>query len=351
MLLMACTTAVGVWVAIRPVFANPPAETAPPRVAQDTVEVDAPTESTIHGALRFLANQQTPSGSFVHDENHQAALTAYALIAFMSAGEVPGEGEFGHTVTQGENFLLECCRPDGYIAAPTGENNMYGHGIATICLAEMYGESTNPALRPKLERAIKLIVSCQNQQGGWRYPPKVGDADLSVTVLQVVALRAAKNAGIDVPQTTIDRAVAYVKSCRDPDNGGGFDYQPNSQAPGFARTAAAIYSLQVCGLYNDPMVPDGSDYLRDSRQDGLWQQYFTYGNFYAAPAQYMIGGDTWTDWYTTVHNLIMANKITRGDQTYWEPLDGGAGVNEVYATSVYTMILSMPFHYIPLYQR
>ena len=350
LLLAAAALAAGIFFSIRPIMADPPAD-SPPRVAQDTVQVDAPTEAAIRGALRYLTTQQMPSGSFVHDENHQAALTAYALIAFMSAGEVPGEGEFGHTVTQGEDFLLDCCRPDGYIAAATGENNMYGHGIGTICLAEMYGESTNPAVRPKLERAIKLIVSCQNAQGGWRYPPKIGDADLSVTVLQVVALRAAKNAGIDVPQATIDRAVDYVKSCRDRDSAGGFDYQPGSLQPGFARTAAAIYSLQVCGLYDDPMVAAGSNYLRDARDQGQWQQYFTYGNFYAAPAEYMIGGAEWTDWYNGIHDLLMSRKITQGDQTYWTPMDGGAGVNSVYATSVYTMILSMPFHYIPLYQR
>jgi hypothetical protein len=172
-----------------------------------------------------------------------------------------------------------------------------------------------------------------------------------VTVLQVVALRAAKNAGIDVPQAVIDRAVNYVKGCRDPDGEGGFDYQPGSAAPGFARTAAAIYSLQVCGLYNDPMVPRGSAYLHANRDNGDWATWFTYGNFYAAPAEYMIGGDTWAQWYTGVHDVLTRNVIRRGQQCYWDPLDGSSGVDTIYATSVYTMILAMPYHYVPLYQR
>jgi len=335
---------------IRPTRADPAPDAPPaPRVAQDTVQVDARTEQTIRGALRYLAEKQQPNGSFVADQNHQAALSAYALMAFMAAGEVPGEGEFGSAVKKGEDFLLDCCRPDGYIAAPTGENNMYGHGIATICLAEMYGESPNPALRPKLERAIKLIVSCQNAQGGWRYPPKIGDADISVTVLQVVALRAAKNAGLDIPQSTIDRAVAYVKSCQDRFDPRGFDYQPGTLQAGFARTAAAIYSLQVCGLYDDPMVAAGSEFLVEKRD--LSMQYFTYGNFYAAPAEYMIGGKAWTDWYGWIHAELMDKVQTMGDTKYWNPFDPGTGVNTIYATSVYTMILAMPLHYVPLYQR
>ena len=77
---------------------------------------------------------------------------------------------------------------------------MYGHGVATIALGELYGQTKSPIIRAKLEKTIKLIIASQNSQGGWRYRPVVRDADISVTVLQVVALRAAKNAGIDVPQ-------------------------------------------------------------------------------------------------------------------------------------------------------
>ena len=104
---------------------------------------------------------------------------------------------------------------------------MYAHGIATIALAELYGQTRSPAIRGKLDRTIKLIIASQNQQGGWRYRPVVRDADVSVTVLQVVALRAAKNSGIDVPQRTIDNAVKYVKACHHARTG-GFSYQPGS---------------------------------------------------------------------------------------------------------------------------
>jgi len=165
-------------------------------------------------------------------------------------------------------------------------------------------------------------------------------------------LRAAKNAGLDVPQATINRAVEYVKKCYHEPTG-GFGYQPTG-SPGYARTAAAIYSLQVCGLYDDPMVKAGSEYLLKNYKDQR-SEWFTYGNFYAAPAQYMRGGETWDKWYALLRQSLVKKATVNGDTAFWDPdttgLEGAQSVGPVYATSVYTMILAMPYHYIPLYQR
>jgi len=321
---------------------------------KDSVVVDAETEKVIKASLKYMASQQKPNGSWTaRDGDHPVAMTGYTIMAFLAAGHLPGEGEYGKNVTNGVNYLLSCARPDGYI---TSENvhsgrknsNMYSHGIATIALAEVYGQTHDPKIKEKLQASIKLIVASQNGEGGWRYSPQPKDADISVTVLQVVSLRAAKNAGLDVPQETIDRAVKYVKSCYD-ERSGGFTYQPRNKGPGFARTAAAIYSLQVCGLYEDPMVDKGSAYLLKESRDREW---FTYGHFYAAPAQYMRGGKIWSDWYTKVRDDLMKRAKREGDLAYWDPVEGdGKGVGAVFATAVYTNILSMPYHYVPLYQR
>jgi len=320
------------------------------QISPQDVTVDPQTDQVIQGSLRWLANHQQPNGSWTAQQN-QVAITGYVLMAFMAGGNLPNEGPYGSYVAKGTQYLLNCVRADGYIIAPNEVNNakgMYGHGIATIALGELYGQTGDPMIRAKLERAVHLIVSTQNQQGGWRYFPRVADADISVTVLQCVALRAAKNDGLDVPQQTIDKAVAYVKSCSVKGTG-GFAYQPNT-APGFARTAAAIYSLQVCGLYDDPLVTAGSEYLFKSQsRDKGW---FTYGNFYAAPAEYMIGGDSWRKWYDSVKQSLMSRVKRQGDTCSFTLLPGDqSGQNEVYVTAVNTLILAMPYHYIPLYQR
>jgi len=325
-------------------------------IQKDNVKVDAKTEEIIKGALRWLAARQTPNGSWGtqgEEASHRVAMTGYALMAFMAAGQLPGEGEHGKTVTAAMQYLLDQIQPDGIIGKREDGQYMYGHGIATIALAELFGQTRSPAIQPKLERIVRVIVGSQNNDGGWRYRPIIRDADISVTVLQVVALRAAKNAGLDVPQKTIDNAVKYVKRCHDPKTG-GFSYQPGT-GPGFARTAAAIYSLQVCGLYDDPLVRKGSDYLmRGMEKKNEHKEWFTYGHFYAAPAHYMIGGEAWEKWYNSIKSILLEDVIVEKQTglAHWEPRrDRGREVGPVFCTAVYTAILSIPYHYLPLYQR
>lgn len=316
-------------------------------VAIQEVVVDQETEAVIKGALRYLAAKQAPNGSW-NEQNHPIALTGYTLMPFLATGNLATEGEYAKVVAAGVQYLVDSIQQDGTYVPHNDGQYMYGHGIATIALSEMYGQSKSQLIRPKLEKAVRLIISSQNKQGGWRYRPHSDDADISVTVLQVVALRAAKNAGLDVPQTTIDRAVQYVRQCYHAQSG-GFGYQPG-QGAGFARTAAAFYSLQVCGLYDDPMVKTASDFLLKNKDSGEW---FTYGNFYAAPAQYMVGGEIWQQWYAHMNALLMKAVKREGPVAHWDTgLDkSGQPVGPVYCTAVYTTILAMPYHYIPLYQR
>src|SRR5207237_6421335 len=123
---------------------------------------------------------------------------------------------------------------------------MYGHGFATLFLAEVYGMVNEPKLRNEvrdtLHDAVQLIISSQNHEGGWRYQPRAADADLSVTICQIMALRAARNAGIAVPKSCADKCTEYVKKCQDPFSG-GFRYQAFAGPPGFARTAAGVVAL------------------------------------------------------------------------------------------------------------
>lgn len=317
--------------------------------ASQGVVVDAETEIVIKGALKWLASQQGSNGAWFigtqQNPGHPVAMTGYALIAFMAAGQLPEEGDYAKNVTAGMQFLLDAVGPDGLFQGVPGGEYMYNHGIATIALGELYGQSKSAAARRTLERLVQVIVTTQNKDGGWRYQPQPRDADISVTVLQVVALRAAKNAGLDVPQTTIDNAVAYVRSCCDQASG-GFNYQPRARKPGFARTAAAIYSLQVCGQYDDPLVKAGSDYLLKSTDKSYW----TYGSYYAAPAEYMIGGESWRQWYSQTKDSLLKTVKRNAGLCHWEA-SGGGDVGPVYCTAVYTSILATPYHYIPLYQR
>ncbi len=95
------------------------------------------------------------------------------------------------------------------------------------------------------------------------------------------------------------------------------------------------------------MVRKGAEYLLNGAGDT--HEWFTYGHFYAAPALYMVGGDAWKTWYQKMHKQFMETVKREGDMASWEPVDQKVG--PLYATAVHTMILAMPYHYIPLYQR
>src|SRR6185437_6427914 len=155
-------------------------------------------------------------------------------------------------VDKGCRFLLASARADGYLVGTRG-GNMYSHAMATLALAEMWGMTGDKDIKPVLSKAVNLIVGCQNHEGGWRYEPRPTGADISVTIMQVMALRAAKNAGIHVKDEVIRNAVVYIKKCHD-GRSGGFCYQPNS-GPGFARTAAGVCVLYLLGEHKSPEIP------------------------------------------------------------------------------------------------
>ena len=165
---------------------------------------------------------------------------------------------------------------------------------------------------------MQLIVNSQNKEGGWRYNPKKEDADISVTVCQVMALRAAHNAGIHVPKETIDRAVEFVKKCQNRD--GGFCYMLSvGGESGFPRSAAAIVALNSAGIYQGPEITKGLDYLTRFRpEQGVTrrEEYFEYGHYYAVQAMWQAGGERWARWYPAVRDELLARQGPSGS---WSP--------------------------------
>src|SRR5208337_3867248 len=187
------------------------AQTADPeKTAAEMINPAA--RKAIDRGLEWLASRQNDDGSFglgTHRSN--AAICGLCGMAFMSGGSTPGRGPYGERVEKAVDYLLTVAQPSGFIVepTPTTQGPMYSHGFATLFLAECYGMSKRAELRDKLSLAVQLIVNSQNKEGGWRYFPKKQDADISVTACQVMALRAAHNAGIHVPMETVKQAVKY----------------------------------------------------------------------------------------------------------------------------------------------
>jgi hypothetical protein len=324
--------------------AQTPARPGQSEVPLTEKEVVVRVTASVDRSLEYLATKQKPDGSW-HNNN---AINGLALLAFMGRGHVPGRGPYRDVLERGKRFMLVSAQPTGFVSFST----MYEHGLATLALAEMYGMDQDPELEAKLRKAVELIVKTQSPVGGWRYAPTPADADLSVTVMQIVALRAANNAEIPVPTQTIEKAIAYVKSCAYA--GGGFGYQGPAQGP--QTTAAGILSLQLCGRYDDPAIPLALDYISKLpvKWDNSGAQYFYYFHYYAIQAQFQAGGKHWNDWHPKVRELLLSKQNPDGS---WDVPPGTAenegvvGPNKVYWTAMSSLVLEIYMHYLPAYQR
>ena len=330
------------------VCAQTPAPTAPP-----PAKLDQATRLAVDKALAWLASKQEPDGSWSDAEHrHSTAICSFAVLAFLSDGHLPGRGKHGETVLKAARFLAASANPvNGCLVGSRGAHgrDMYCHGMATLALGQLWGtggQALDDAIRPVLERAVLLILQSQNPQGGWRYLPTPNDADISATVMQVMALRAARNSGLHVPDQVMDKAIAYISSCRDPKTG-GYSYQPKQNAPEFARTAAGICVLHLCARHTADEIPKAVQYL-ESRFDS--KHHFFYGHYYASHAMHQVGGKSWENWYKRLVNKLLPEQAPDGSWPKNGKLDTSSP-GPVYQTAIAVIALAVPQQFVPIYQR
>ncbi len=161
--------------------------------------------------------------------------------------------------------------------------------------------------------------------------------------MQLVALRAAASAGITVPKRVIDMATNYVRSCALPE--GGFAYMPGTGGPGYGRTGAGVCSLEVGGDYDSPEVLAGIRYLQANKNaEDRDRAHYLYGLYYAAQGMYQAAEPKqWERWFPVIRDELLKAQHADG---HW---DGEAG--ETYGTSMAILVLSVPYRYLPIYQR
>lgn len=310
--------------------------------------VTPPTQAAIDRGLAWLAGQQAEDGSFGSGAYRgNVAVTGLSGMALLASGSTPGRGPYGEQVNRAVDYLLSKTQQSGFIVASSSKSHgpMYGHGFALLFLAECYGMSPRPELRESISRSVQLIVNTQNKEGGWRYEPVRRDADISVTICQVMALRAARNAGFHVPNETIDRTVEYVKKCQNPD--GGFCYMLPGGESAFPRSAAGVVALYSAGVYEGDEITKGLAYLmRFQPKSGVAQPmgYYFYGHYYAVQAMWVAGGEKWLDWYPAIRDELVARQRRNGS---WTSDD----VCVEYGTASACIVLQVPNNVLPIFQR
>lgn len=336
-------------------------------------------ERAVERGLTWLAEKQHPKGYWTGTVGHKQGdgyhtlrsearqladgtghlgVTALAGMAFLAGGHLPGRGRYGKLVAKINEYVLSCIKHNGVIT--DSGTRMYSHAFATLYLAEVYGMSRDQRLRQGLEKAVQIIVDSQNEHGAWRYNPFSRAADLSVTVCQLQSLRAARNIGLKVPKTVIDKAVAYVKKSRTdggPNNGlyyykivGRGRFRKNQQ---FAINAAAVTSLISAGVYDRDLFEPALEFLeKELPQLMHWYAnhfYFWYGNYYASQAFFhaetMLDSRCFQRYYTAIRNHLLRDQRQDGR---WI---NDVGPGDAFATAVACVLLQIPKQYLPIFQR
>jgi hypothetical protein len=304
--------------------------------------------------LDYLAGVQGADGGWITGggEAYPVAMTALAGTAFLTHGNSPTRGRYSKNVQGAVEYLVRCATPTGLLTGTSqdGGQPMHGHGFALMFLASVYGMITKESLRKQVQAAVRKAVTLTSQgqsiHGGWTYIPGGGDEG-SVTVTQVQALRAAHNSGFLVPKAVIEEAVRYLEKCRTPE--GGIQYSLGSGGgPRLPISAAAIATLYNAGQFDSTIATDCLKFVWDRfRTSEGWNKgegHAFYAHLYAAQGFYMAGDQYWDAYFPATRDQLLAMQQPDGS---WN----GDGIGQVYGTSIATIILQLPFKYLPIFQR
>lgn len=300
--------------------------------------------------------------------NTETGLTALALLAFLGANYTHENNAFADNVGRGLRWIISQQDKEGFLGGKANKyGRMYCHGMATIALGEAYGMTKDPALRGPLERAVQYIVVCQNRgDGGWRYAQGYR-GDMSMFGWQLMALKSARTAGLDVPDETFDKAIDFLvvhgrkqRQSNQSKFGGLAGYRVSVsrenntetvEPPKPSMTAESLFCKQMLGIdRKHPSYNEAIEYLqanlpRRARQD---LYYWYYGTL----AMYQHGGDPWRRWNDTLRDALVADQRSDGDFAgSWNPrAPWGDFGGRVFSTSLSTLCLEVYYRFLPLYQ-
>lgn len=307
----------------------------------------------------YLASTQKPEGSWGTGAemfgNEACGICGLATMAFLSTGEDPNFGRYARNIRAAVRFMIRKQNArTGYIPG-----NMYVHGFAMLALSEAYGavdeqmlwageEETGSqrSIGEALELAVKLAVTAQkkNPAKGWRYAPGDPSADTSVVGAVLMGLLAARNAGIDVPDASIDGAMDYMKSMTNADSGEvGYSGLGGLGESG-ARTAIACLVFSIGKRKHWPELDGTKQYLADHLDISPQQHWAEYERYYKAQALFQADYDSWQKW----------NRITIRELREMQSDDGQIGKSghgPAYSTSMSLLALALNYRFLPIYER
>ncbi len=355
-------------------LATGPIESAtaqPPSVETGDL-VPAEVREIYERGLNFLANSQSENGTWNggeqragmtagmetaasmdptwhHPGEQGPGVTALAMLAFLASGEDPNFGVYSGHIRKALRSLIKAQDPKTGHFGPS----LYHHGFAMLALAEAYGAVDEHNLWPDgagprsvgqaLELAVRAAITAQksNPSMAWRYGPGSRDADTSISGAVMVGLLAARNAGIEVPDDAIDKAIIYYRSMTFR-SGDVFYVGQSAPADSMARTSIANLIFAVARRKNLPEYRTTLAYLiqRIGEPPGAFQEYTQY---YEAQALFQGHIESWERWNTHLIRQVKEAQSPDGS------IKGRFG--PTISTTLSLLSLALNYRFLPIYER
>lgn len=297
--------------------------------------------------LSWLAEAQGSEGNW-KDNNEGCGVDGICLMAFLASGEDPNYGRHSATIRRAIRSMIQRQEDKtGYLP-----NSMYHHGFGMLALCEAYGavdetllwEGGKPVrtLGQTLDLAIRCAATSQekNRWGGWRYSPDATDSDTSVTGAVLMGLLAARNAGLEVSDKTVNAALEYMR--RSTGRDGSVSYSGGLGGLGGSMNLTAVSALvgAVSRTKETEQFKACLKRLLDNleyRDAGHYAEYYRY---YMAQALFQGDYDAWQKWNgAKVREL---HELQRPD---------GAFGNGAYSTGMTLLALALNYRFLPIYER
>ncbi len=298
--------------------------------------VPAQAELIFEKGMQYLARSQNDKGCWNDSVGGEPAVVGLCVASFLAHGEDPANGPYAKTIRNGIDYVISQQKENGYIGS-----SMYNHAFATKALAEAYGMVDNPKIAPALKKAVELILSSQkrNRFNAWRYTPDSRDADTTVTGCQLVALFAARNAGIAVPDDSIRKALAYLSNNRSSDGSYGYTSSTGGKP---TLTAIGVLCFALAKDRDSKGFRTSVDYLKKSLdyRDRFYPYYFEY---YMSQALFHSDEATWKEW--NARNIRYLATIQSSDGSF--PGPQGPSFNTAGAL----LSLALNYRYLPIFEK
>ncbi len=336
-------------------FASLPLRAAEPS-DQEVLKIlttEQPRDRAVKKGLEYLRNQQKPDGST--SDRYPMALTAMSVMAHFAAGYPPADRQYGPWLRKSINYVLSKQNADGYFGEADG-SRMYGHGLATLMLAEALGMPRDDEMDELIRKALKkaaqvtinaaLVKKSAKDAGGWRYTPDATDSDLSLSGWQLMGLHATQQVGIPVPENVIAGAVEYTKKMINPEGKVGYT-DPNDEHP--ALRGLALLALAIGHQEKIPAVRKIAD--RIWADPIAWKgPHFYYRAYYDAVGISRALPDEWEKYLPKYEAVLLPHQLEDG--SFDASVDDEArGAGPTYTTSMAVMALAVQRHVLPAYQR